>query len=265
MSDSIAITSGKGGVGKTTLCANLAIAFKKLMNTVLLLDTDLGMANSHVLMGLNPKESLSRVISGNATVKDIICNTPSGVELVSGGAASYELLNLNNNQRYNLINSVENYLKEKDKVKLIVDIAAGAEDNSIFFSNACNRIVVVVVGEPTSFIDSYALIKAINQSSGFREFCILINQADNSEQGKQLFNKFSEITSRFLDINLHYVGFVEFSKKIKRSIIDRKPIISSDPKSDISLKFQKIAMDILNTPKNFWGGLSFFRKTKQTA
>ena len=231
MSDSIAITSGKGGVGKTTLCVNLSIAFKKLMNTVLLLDTDLGMANSHVLMGLNPKESLSRVISGNATVKDIICNTPSGVELVSGGAASSELLNLNNNQRYNLINSVENYLKEKDKVKLIVDIAAGAEDNSIFFSNACNRIVVVVVGEPTSFIDSYALIKA----------------------------------SRFLDINLHYVGFVEFSKNIKKSIIDRKPIISSDPKSDISLKFQKIAMEILNTPKNFWGGLSFFRKTKQTA
>ena len=92
MSDSIAITSGKGGVGKTTLCVNLSIAFKKLMNTVLLLDTDLGMANSHVLMGLNPKESLSRVISGNATVKDIICNTPSGVELVSGGAASSELL-----------------------------------------------------------------------------------------------------------------------------------------------------------------------------
>lgn len=265
MSDSIAITSGKGGVGKTTMCVNLSIAYQRLLNTVLLLDTDLGMANSHVLMGLNPKKNLSNVIGGKASINDIICETPSGVELVSGGAASSELLNLNNNQRYNLINSVENYLLNKKKVKLIVDIAAGAEDNSIFFSNACNRIVVVVIGEPTSFIDSYALIKTINQTSGFKEFCILINQADNDRQAKELFGKFSEITSRFLEINLHYVGFVDFSKKIKQSIIDRKPIISSDPKSDISLKFQKIALDIIKTPKNRWGGLSFFRETRQSA
>ncbi len=265
MSDSIAITSGKGGVGKTTICVNLAIAYKKLLNTVLLLDTDLGMANSHVLMGLNPKKSLSNVVNGKSNINEIICETSSGVELVSSGTASSELLNLNNNQRYNLINSVENYLSNKEKVKLIVDIAAGAEDNSIFFSNACNRIVVVVIGEPTSFIDSYALIKTINQTSGFKEFCIIINQADNNEQGKELFSKFSEISSRFLDINLHYVGFIDFSRKIKQSIIDRKPIISSEPKSDISLKFQKIAVDILKTPKNYWGGLSFFRETKKSA
>ena len=99
MSDSIAITSGKGGVGKTTMSVNLAIAYKKLLNNVLLLDTDLGMANAHVLLGTNPESTLSNFINGQKELENIIIKTKSGIELVSGGAASSELLNLKNNQK----------------------------------------------------------------------------------------------------------------------------------------------------------------------
>ena len=265
MSDSIAITSGKGGVGKTTIAVNLSIAYKKLLNDVLLLDTDLGMANSHVLLGINPDLTLLDVMNGKKNIRDVVFKTNSGVELVSGGAATSELLNLTNNQRYTVLNSIEEHLSDKNNAKLIVDIAAGAEDNSIVFANACNRIVVVIIGEPTSFIDSYALIKAINVTSSFKNFSIVVNQTENYQQSIELFKKFEKIAMRFLDVKLHYVGFIEYSKYIKDSIINRKPIILSDPKSDISLRFTKIATEILKTPKNVWGGLSFFNEIKKRA
>ena len=264
MSDSIAITSGKGGVGKTTISVNLSIAFKKLSNNVLLLDTDLGMANSHVLLGVNPEYDLSNVINGQKKIEEIVVNTNTGVHLISGGSSASDLLNLSNSKRFHVLNEIDNYVQNYEKIKLIVDVAAGAEDNAVIFANACGRVVVVIVGEPTSFMDSYALIKTINQKSSFKNFCILVNQAENAMTANGLFKKFQQITSKFLDIKLHYVGFIEQSKKIRESIINRKPIITSDPKSDISQRFLKIATDIMKTPKNEWGGLSFL-SGKQSA
>ncbi len=257
MSDSIAITSGKGGVGKTTISVNLSIAFKKLSSDVLLLDTDLGMANSHVLLGVNPEFNLSNVLNGEKKMNEVVVNAINDVKLISGGTATSDLLNLSNNKRFNVLSEIDNYLENYNNIKLIVDVAAGAEDNAVVFANACGRIVVVVVGEPTSFMDSYALIKTINQKSSFKNFCLIINQVEESKIANELFKKFQDITSKFLDVNLHYVGYIEESKKIKKSIIDRKPITVSDPKSDISQKFVKIAMEIMKTPKNEWGGLSF--------
>ena len=144
------------------------------------------MANSHVLLGINPDLTLLDVMNGKKNIRDVVFKTNSGVELVSGGAATSELLNLTNNQRYTVLNSIEEYLSDKNNAKLIVDIA-GAEDNSIVFANACNRIVVVIIGEPTSFIDSYALIKAINATSSFKNFSIVVNQTENYQQSIELF------------------------------------------------------------------------------
>ena len=201
MSDSIAITSGKGGVGKTTISVNLAIAYKKLSNDVMLLDTDLGMANSHVLLGVNPPFSLSNVIKGEKSIKDVIVDTSSGVKLVSGGSATSDLLNLENKKRFKILNEIDNYFEDYNKFKLIVDVAAGAEDNAVVFANACGRIVIVIVGEPTSFVDSYAIIKTINQKSSFKNFCLIVNQVENKESGYNLFKRFENITSKFLDVS----------------------------------------------------------------
>ena len=181
MSDSIAITSGKGGVGKTTISVNLSIAYNKLVNEVLLLDTDLGMANSHVLLGVNPEYTLSDVLSGNKKIDEIVEDTNSGVRLISGGSATSNLLNIENDKRFNVLNEIDVYLEKFENVKLIVDVAAGAEDNAVVFANACGRIVIVVVGEPTSFMDSYALIKTIYQKSSFKNFCLIINQTENNK------------------------------------------------------------------------------------
>ena len=265
MFDSIAITSGKGGVGKTTVSVNLSIAFHKLQNKVLLLDTDLGMANSHVLLGVNPTNNLSSVINGNKRISEVVVKTDYGIELVSGGSATSDLLNLENKKRFRVLNEIDDYLKNYEKVKLIVDVAAGAEDNAVVFANACGRIVIIIVGEPTSFVDSYSLIKTIYQKSSFKNFCILVNQVENSEVGKDLYKRFENITSKFLDVKLHYVGCLNNSKQVKDSIVNRTPIMISDPNSDISFSFKKIANEILKTPQNEWGGLSFSLGKKKRA
>ena len=265
MSDSIAITSGKGGVGKTTFAVNLSIAQKKLTDKVFLLDTDMGMANSHVLLGVNPEFTIADVISGKKNISDVIVKNKSGINLISGGTASDNLLNMENSKRYSILNEIDNYLKENGSVRLVVDIAAGAEDNALVFSMACDRIVIVIIGEPTSFVDSYALIKAIFAKSSFKNYCIAVNQVDNDDHGKELFEKFQSITSQFLDVNLHYVGCVKNSVKIRKSIVERTPIMSSEPKSDISQSFLKIAKKINESPTNEWGGLTFLSKVKKRA
>jgi flagellar biosynthesis protein FlhG len=148
-------------------------------------------------------------------------------------------------------------------LKLIVDIAAGADDSALIFSMACDRVVVVIVGEPTSFIDSYALIKALYAKSSFKNYCIAVNQVDDDQHGKDLFKKFQSITSKFLDVNLHFVGSIKNSKKISKSIIEREPITVSEPKSEISQNFLKIAKNITETPINEWGGLTFLSQKKR--
>ncbi len=265
MSDSIAITSGKGGVGKTTFAVNLSIAQKKLTDKVFLLDTDMGMANSHVLLGVNPEFTIADVISGKKNISDVIVKNKNGINLISGGTASDNLLNMENSKRYSILNEIDNYLKENGNVRLVVDIAAGAEDNALVFSMACDRIVVVIIGEPTSFVDSYALIKAIFAKSSFKNYCIAVNQVDDDEHGKELFKKFQSITTQFLDVNLHYVGCLKNSSKIRKSIVERTPIMSSEPKSDISQSFLKIAKKINESPTNDWGGLTFLSKVKKRA
>jgi len=265
VSDSIAITSGKGGVGKTTFAVNLSIAQKKLSEKVFLLDTDMGMANSHVLLGINPKFTLADVISGEKKISDVIESNKTGINLISGGTATENLLNMENVKRYSILNEIDNYLTKFGNVKLIVDIAAGAEDNALVFSMACDRILIVIIGEPTSFIDSYALIKALYSKSSFKNYCIAVNQVDDDKHGKDLFKKFQSITSQFLDVNLHYVGCIKNSGKVRKSIVDRVPVLVSEPKSDISQSFLKMAKNINETPTNEWGGLTFLSKVKKRA
>ena len=263
MSDSIAITSGKGGVGKTTIAVNLSIALKKITSEIFLLDTDLGMANSHVLLGVNPGLTISDVISGEKNISDVIIPCKSGIKLISGGTAASNLLNVENKKRYSILNAIDNHLKNIDNVKLVVDIPAGAEDNALVFATACDRIVIVIVGEPTSFVDSYSLLKAIFLKSSFKNYCIVVNQVENEKEGKDLFSKFQKITSKFLDVNLHYTGCVKNSSLVRKSIINRVPIVLENPKSEVSLGFLKIAKRIYETPKNEWGGLTFFVKSKK--
>ena len=149
MATTIAVTSGKGGVGKTSIAVNLAITLKNLGSRVHLFDADYGMANAHVLLGVNPEYVISDLIAKKTDMKQLVCNGPNGVKLISGGAGFIELLNIENDVRYQTIRAMNAI--EDDTDYLVVDVAAGASDGTLAVA-AADRVLVVLVGEPTSFL-----------------------------------------------------------------------------------------------------------------
>ena len=160
MANSIAIASGKGGVGKTTIAVNLALTLTKMGSKVALFDTDFGLANSHIMLGINPKKTIRDLIKNNASINEVIENGPAGLRFISGGSGLIDILNIEKNSIFQVIRALDPL--EKLVNTMIVDTPAGASDNSILFSAAVDRLLIVLVGEPTSFLDAYTFIKAAN-------------------------------------------------------------------------------------------------------
>lgn len=256
MPTSIAVSSGKGGVGKTSVAVNLALTLQKLGKRVAIFDADFGMANSHILLGVNPTYSLGDVLSGHKSIDEIICNGPKGVQVVSGGSGLLEMLNVDPAGRYQTIRMMDHFKDDIDV--LIVDVPAGASDNSVSFVAASDRAVVVLVGEPTSFLDAYSFIKACNLETGLGEFTIAVNMAGSDAEARKYFDKFNSIVMQFLDVKLRYGGYVPFSQRIRKSIVDRKPIVLHQGDLTEVTVFKTLAKNVLAAPQNTSSGVRFF-------
>ena len=175
------------------------------------LDADLGMANAHILLGINPKYSLEDYVNGNKSIDEVITTINKNLKFVSGGNAINNLLNLSDLERHKIIRSF-NDIKKKPEYMLI-DVGAGAESSSMTFMASADKIIVVITGEPTSFIDAYTLIKTSFLDYKMNNFGIIINMAASPMQAKLNFDKFQSITQKFLDVNLKYVGQIPNSQK----------------------------------------------------
>ncbi len=256
MTVSIAITSGKGGVGKTNCAVNLALSLSKSGKKTVLFDTDFGMANAHILLGRNPEHTAAEFLRGNADLSSILSAGPDGLRFIAGGSSLIELLNLDNQARYRMLQSLSGLKDEIDY--LIVDTPAGASESTLFFAGACAIPVVILVAEPTSFLDAYSLIKAAHIDKNINNFSILINMADNSISARKNFDKFFEICRRFLDVNLHYAGMIPLSNAVRRSVVKRAPIVSAQPLSPEAKAFQSAARAIITAPHNDQAGIRFF-------
>ena len=186
MTTTIAIASGKGGVGKTTVAVNLSLSLALQKKETLLLDADLGMANSHILLGINPKFSLEDFISGNSAIDDVITSTKDNLKFISGGSAINNLLNLSDLERHKIKQSFSNLRKKPEY--MLIDVGAGAEDSSMSFMASSNKVIIVLTGEPTSFIDAYSLIKAAFLDYKMTNFGIIINMAISKIQAKLNFD-----------------------------------------------------------------------------
>ena len=258
MSSALAIASGKGGVGKTTIAVNLAL-LQSLKSDCLLLDADMGMANAHILLGLNPDLSIRDVIEGKCELEKIISKGPNNLSFISGGSGITELLGVESNKRLNFIRSFESLSSNIDN--LIVDVSAGAEDSSLKMISATDRILIVLVNEPTSFMDAFTLIKVCYLELGFKEFCVTVNMVNNELQGKTIFNRFYEIVNRFYDVNLSYAGSMPMRNNIKKSILNKKPIVLEKNAADIIKIFEKILDKINSAPVNKFNGIKFFNNS----
>jgi flagellar biosynthesis protein FlhG len=260
MTVSIVVASGKGGVGKTSVSVNLGLCFARQGRRTILFDADFGMANAHILIGANPKRFIMDVLDGSSSMTDILCDAPHGMKFISGGSGLLEMLNVEKTTRYQTIRMVDE-LRDEAEV-LIVDAPAGASDNSIAFVGAADHVVVVLVGEPTSFLDAYSLIKAANMESNVQNFNIVVNMARNAREARTHFDKFNATVSRFLDVNLKFAGHLPQSDRMRRAIVQRRPIGMESSQLPENRSFLAMSKAVLESPKNLHAGIRFFSENE---
>ncbi len=254
----IAITSGKGGVGKTHTTVNLGLALVKMGKRVLLLDGDLGLANINILLGFKPAKTLQQVMEGTASLKEVIVNDPSGLDIIPASSGVPELTNLSEAERLSLVESFDDLATAYDY--MLVDTAAGIGDNVLYFNCAAEQILVVIGPEPTSITDAYALIKVLATRSGRKEFDVVVNRATIGADGKSTFQQLAKATDKFLNVSLNYLGSVSDDESVTQAVIQQRPFMLLYPSSKVSMDIQKLAKRIANNegarvPK---GGLQFF-------
>ncbi|MEL0169140.1 MAG: flagellar synthesis regulator FleN [Pseudomonadaceae bacterium] len=254
----IAVTGGKGGIGKTNVSVNLSLALAEMGRRVVLLDADLGLANVDVLLGLKPKATLADVLEGKCDLRDVMVTGPGGIRIVPAASGAANMVSLNHQQHAGLIQAFSEIGDNIDV--LIVDTAAGIGDSVVSFVRAAQEALVVVCDEPTSITDAYALIKLLNRDYGMTRFRVLANMVGTPQEGRMVFAKLTKVTDRFLDVALQYVGAVPFDEAVRKSVQKQRAVFEAFPRSKASLAIRAIAqkVDAWPLPANPRGHLEFF-------
>ncbi len=254
----ISVTGGKGGVGKTNVTLNLAMALSQLGKRVLVLDADLGLANCDVMLGLRVEKNLSHVLSGEASLDEIIINGPLGIKIIPATSGSQNMTELAPAEHAGLIRAFSE-LKTPIDV-LLVDTAAGISDMVLSFSRASQDVLVVVCDEPSSITDAYALMKILNRDYGVGKFKIVANMVRSAREGQELFIKLTRVTDRFLDVNLELVTTVPYDENVRKAARKQKGFVEAFPKTPASIAVQSLALKAIKwpIPDNASGHLEFF-------
>ena len=242
----VAVTGGKGGVGKTNVSVNLGVALCKLGRRVTLLDADLGLANVDVLLGLKPRRNLSDVLAGEATLAEVVVPGPCGLRIVPAASGMQAMVQLGAREHAGLISAFSDIAHQMDV--LIVDTAAGISDEVISFLIAAQEILVVVCNEPTSITDAYALIKVLNSQYGIARVRVLANMVRSQQEGKSVFAKLVTVTERFLDITLEYAGLIPFDEHVRRAVQRQRSVVDAYPSAKASQSFMELAREVDRWP-----------------
>jgi flagellar biosynthesis protein FlhG len=254
----IAVTSGKGGVGKTNIVANLAIPLRKLGKEVLILDADLGLSNIDVLFQLTPRYNLQHVINGEKRLEDIVVEGPYGIKVIPASSGIQELTALSEFQRLRILEAFESFRHKIDV--LLIDTAAGISENVAFFCITAQEIIVVVSPEPTSITDAYALIKVLFTRYQEKDFHILVNLVKNSREAMEVFKRLSIVADRFLNLSLNYLGYIPVDESIQKAVRAQRAFVEMYPECPASKKLYEIAPKLLEREKKIKGALQFFIK-----
>ncbi|PAY01309.1 cobyrinic acid a,c-diamide synthase [Pseudoalteromonas sp. HM-SA03] len=242
----IAVTGGKGGVGKTNISLNTAIAMGQQGQRVLVLDADLGLANCDVMLGLRVEKNLSHVLSGECELDEILVEGPAGIKIVPATSGSQSMVELTPAEHAGLIRAFSELNTQFDV--LIVDTAAGISDMVLSFSRAAQDVMVVVCDEPTSITDAYALIKVLSREHGVYRFKIVANMVRSMREGQELFAKLSKVTDRFLDVALELVATVPFDENMRKSSRRQRAIVDLFPSSPAAVAIKGLAAKAVKWP-----------------
>ncbi|HEY2388650.1 MAG TPA: MinD/ParA family protein [Candidatus Binatia bacterium] len=254
----IAVASGKGGVGKTNVVANLALALRRRGQRVIVLDADLGLANLDTLLGVNPRATLRHVLQGECAMRDVLVEGPGGIQLVPAASGFEELTQLTDAQRLLLLEQIDSLEGSFDV--LLLDTGAGISPNVLFFATAAHETLVVVTPEPTSLTDAYALVKVLSTRYAEQRFDVLVNMARGEFEAKRTFTHLSRVAERFLHVSLHYAGWLPFDPEVPEAVRRQRAVLELAPGAPISRAFDVLAERMLAdrlgaAPK---GGLQFF-------
>lgn len=254
----IAVTGGKGGVGKTNISINLAVAMADIGKRVLMLDADLGLANIDVVLGLHPKYDLSHVLRGERSLEEVVIEGPSGIRIVPAASGIRHMAELSETEHAGLIRAFSDLSSDLDV--LIVDTAAGISDTVISFSRAVQELIVVVCDEPASITDAYALIKLLNREYGISRFRILANMTRDTHEGRNLYNKMCRVTDRYLDVMLSYIGSIPYDENLRKAVKSQKPVVHAFPRCRSAQVLKNLAKKADNwpVPDGASGHLQFF-------
>lgn len=254
----IAVTGGKGGVGKTNVSLNMAVAMANQGKRVLVLDADLGLANVDVVLGLRVEKNLSHVLAGECDLDDILVKGPGGIYIVPATSGTRSMVELSPQEHAGLIQAFSTMRTEFDI--LVVDTAAGISNMVLSFARAAQDVVVVVCDEPTSITDAYALIKVLSREHGVFRFKVVANMVRTMREGQILYNKLTKVTDRFLDVALELAAIVPFDENLRKAVRKQQLLVEVAPRSPASLAFKALGQRAAQwpIPMQAGGHLEFF-------
>lgn len=254
----LSVTSGKGGVGKTTILCNLAYALAQRGKKVLLFDGDLGLANVEIFFGTKPNGTILDVMQGEKSLREVMTPVLPGLDLISGGSGLTEFNRMSVFERRALVDAVSAFEFQYDY--LLIDTAPGISDQVLFLNAAVQDIVVVITPDAASLTDSYALIKVLHQSFKENRFAIICNQVRDESEGFSLFQRFAEISHRFLHLKLDYWGSLATDSQFRKCAASQRLVLRQNPSEQIRQSFDQICerLAVTTIPQVGKGGLQFF-------
>jgi len=260
----IAFTSGKGGVGKTNVSVNFALAMANRGKKVLLFDADLGLANVDVMLGVMPQYTLLNVLNGQKKLSEIIIEGPGGIRMVASGSGGVqELADLSETQRGNFLDALMDLQHQSDFI--LIDTGAGLHRNVLAFVMAAEEVVIVTTPEPTALMDAYGMIKILHREKRDPAINVIVNMAANQQEADEAGRKLSILSKRFLNLEVEYMGFVLRDPSMVRAVKEQRPVILSSPMCPAAVSLDRLAGMLISGKSQKAGGnlVNFFQKVTQ--
>jgi len=255
----IAVTSGKGGVGKTNIVGNLAVSLSRMGKRVVIIDADVGLANVDIIFNLRPEYNIRHVISSEKTLNQVLVESDHGIKILPGGSGFADLTQLNEGEKLNLLSEFETLSDQADII--FVDTGAGISSNVLYFNCACDECIVIATREPTSITDAYAMMKVMFQEYGTKYFKLIVNMVDSVSQAKKVYGALSSALDKYLkNVVLEYAGHIPFDRQLQLAVQKRGLVMDMASDSLSAKAINEIAAGLGNTPvrTNSDGNLTFF-------
>lgn len=256
----LAVTSGKGGVGKSFISANLGLCLAATGRKVLMVDADLGLANLDLMLGVTAKDSIREVLNSDTPISQAIAKGPRGISLLSACSGDFDIAEMDEKSRLALFGAIDSLESEFDT--LLIDTGAGIGSNAIGFAAAAQQVLVVVTPDPASMADAYAMIKVLNTRCGVKRVNLVVNMASGPQEAEMIVERILNLVARFLDVSVIPVGFVYRDEAVRRSIRACEPLVTAYPKAPVAASLRALTQRLLaeDPGDSAWGGPQLFWK-----